>query len=246
MRQHHIFDRLVGDGAHPLDHLVGHRRRRLRVEHDAAVVADDDSRIGIALGGEGIEIGADLGEGDFLLRHVGRRCETFCHQFKSLCDSIAVAAAVVAGSRPASAASPARSPHPARRDRRCDWRGSAPAPHRDRRSASSLKPRCASTTARNASSGLAKFELVDSAMIETSIDAARARQRGVERRSCRMPETRGDIAVGPQQIGRAGLGIVARADQPRGIGKAIIAADPDHADAIGRIDRGAIGRTPAA
>ena len=84
MRQHHIFDRLVGDGAHPLDHLVGHRRRRLRVEHDAAVVADDHGRIRIALGGEGIEIGADLGEGDFLLRHVGRRCETFCHQFNSL------------------------------------------------------------------------------------------------------------------------------------------------------------------
>jgi hypothetical protein len=46
MRQHDIFDRLVGDGAHPLDHLVGHRRRRLRVEHEAAVVADDDAEFG--------------------------------------------------------------------------------------------------------------------------------------------------------------------------------------------------------
>src|SRR5712672_2259618 len=81
MRQLHIFDRLVGDGTHSLDHLVGHRRRRLRVEHDAAVVADDHGRIGIALGGEGVEIGADLGEGDLLLRHVGRRRETLGHQF---------------------------------------------------------------------------------------------------------------------------------------------------------------------
>ena len=67
-----------------------------------------------------------------------------------------------------------------------------------------------------------------------------ARQRGIERRRGRMPETRGDIAVRPQQIGRAGFGIVARAGQPCGIGKAVIAADADHADAFGHIDRGAI------
>jgi hypothetical protein len=86
MRQHHIFDRLVGDGADPLDHLVGHRRRRLRVEHDAAVVADDHRGIGIAFGGESIEIGADFGEGDLFLRRIGGGRETFGHQFNSLCD----------------------------------------------------------------------------------------------------------------------------------------------------------------
>ena len=89
MRQHHIFDRLVGDGADPLDHLVRHRRRRLRVEHEAAVVADDHRRVRIALGGEGVEVGADLGEGDFLLRHVGGGCETLGHQFNFLIFVIA-------------------------------------------------------------------------------------------------------------------------------------------------------------
>src|ERR1700681_3422023 len=55
-----------------------------------------------------------------------------------------------------------------------------------------------------------------------------------------MPEARGDIAVGPQQIGCARLGIVARSDQPCGIPETIVAADPDHADAIGTFHRGAI------
>ena len=55
-----------------------------------------------------------------------------------------------------------------------------------------------------------------------------------------MPEARRDIAVGPQQIGGAGLGIVTRAGQARAIGQTIVAADADHADAIGRIDRRAI------
>src|ERR1700694_4324076 len=86
MRQHHIFDRLSAHLPHPLEPLVSHRRRRLRVEHDAAVIADDNSGIGIALGGEGIEIGADLGEGHFLLRHVCGGRETLgSHQFNSLC-----------------------------------------------------------------------------------------------------------------------------------------------------------------
>ena len=112
MRQHDIFDRLVGDGAHPLDHLVGHRRRRLRVEHEAAVIADDDRRIRIALRRKGIEIGADLGEGDFLLRHVGRGRKSLFnslgHRFQSC--FVIIVAVVVAGLLPASAVSPVRSP----------------------------------------------------------------------------------------------------------------------------------------
>ncbi|GCC46572.1 hypothetical protein chiPu_0031029 [Chiloscyllium punctatum] len=81
MRQHDIFDRLVGDGLDPLDHLVGHRGRRLRVEHQAAVLADDHGGVGVALGGESVEIGADLGECDLLLGEIRGRCETFGHQF---------------------------------------------------------------------------------------------------------------------------------------------------------------------
>src|SRR5882757_10162109 len=47
-----------------------HRGRGLRVEHDTAAVAGDHGRVRIALGGEGVEIGADLGEGDLLLRKI--------------------------------------------------------------------------------------------------------------------------------------------------------------------------------
>src|ERR1700732_2728285 len=103
----------------------------------------------------------------------------------------------------------------------------------------SLNPRWASTTARYASSGLAKFERVDNAM-GTSVVAGGARQGGVKRGSCWMAKTCGDIAVGAQQIGGAGLGIVACSRKPRGIGKAALATDTNHADAIGRIDHSAV------
>src|SRR6266478_7342460 len=99
---------------------------------------------------------------------------------------------------------------------------------------SSLSPRCASTMARNASSGLAKFELVDSAMAKTSIQPGSTRQCRIERRTRRMPEARRDIAVGPQQIGCTGLGIVPRTGKAGGIDKAIV-ADADHAQALRRI-----------
>ena len=39
------------------------------IDHDA-VVADDDAAVGIALGREGVEVAADLVEGDLLLGHV--------------------------------------------------------------------------------------------------------------------------------------------------------------------------------
>src|SRR5258705_11842962 len=84
MRQYDIFDRLVGDGTHPLDHFTRHRRRGLRVKHNAAVVADDHGRVRIALGGEGVEIGADLREGDLLLREIRGGRKTLGHQIQSL------------------------------------------------------------------------------------------------------------------------------------------------------------------
>ena len=67
VRQHHVLDGLVGDLGDPLDDLPGHGRRRLRVDDDDAVVADDHAAVGVALGGEGVEVAADLGEGDLLL-----------------------------------------------------------------------------------------------------------------------------------------------------------------------------------
>jgi hypothetical protein len=42
----------------------------LGVEDDRAVVTDDDAAVGIALGREGVEVAADLGEGDLLLGHI--------------------------------------------------------------------------------------------------------------------------------------------------------------------------------
>ena len=79
MRQHHVFDRLVGHLGDPLDDLPGHRRRRLRVDDDDAVIADDHPAIGVALGGEGVEVAADLGEGDLLLGHVAGGGEGLAH-----------------------------------------------------------------------------------------------------------------------------------------------------------------------
>ena len=70
VREHDVLDRLVGDLAHAVDDQLGHHRRRLRVDDDDAVVADDHAAVGIALGREGVEVAADLGEGDLLLGHV--------------------------------------------------------------------------------------------------------------------------------------------------------------------------------
>src|SRR5258708_16521218 len=79
-------------------------------------------------------------------------------------------------------------------------------------------------------------------MIETSIVTCSTRQCGVEPGARRVPETRGDVAVRPQQIGGAGFGIVARGSQPCGIDKTILAADTDHPDTVRRVNRNAIGK----
>src|SRR5207302_4518778 len=163
VRQHDIFDRLVGNGAHPLDYFVRHRRGRLRVEHKAAVVADDDCRIRIALGGEGVEIGADLGEGDFLLRHISGGRKPFGHQFSPCCLSYCccccccwLASSIRRLASAIASLSTAMSPI---------WLASTSTSAASRSAlCASLKPRCASTMARKASSGFAKLELVDSVM----------------------------------------------------------------------------------
>ena len=70
VRQHDVLDGLVGDLRTRSMTQAGHQRRRLGVDDDDAVVADDDAAVGVALGGEGVEVAADLGEGDLLLGHV--------------------------------------------------------------------------------------------------------------------------------------------------------------------------------
>ena len=67
MRQQHVFDRLVGDLGDARDQLAGHRRRRLRIDHHHAVVANDDAGVGIAFAGIGVEPWAQLVEGDFFV-----------------------------------------------------------------------------------------------------------------------------------------------------------------------------------
>src|SRR5712672_849595 len=99
----------------------------------------------------------------------------------------------------------------------------------------SLKPRCASTMARKASSGFAKFELVDNAIrkpqLKTSVHAGGARQRRIQPRPRRVAEACRDIAVGPQQVTCSRLSVIARSGQACGIDKALIAADADRCDA---------------
>ena len=56
MRQHQMADRLVGDRADFFDDLVGKARRCLRLDNHHAVIADDDTGIRIALGGEGPKV----------------------------------------------------------------------------------------------------------------------------------------------------------------------------------------------
>ena len=77
--QHQMADRLVGDFAHLLDHLAGQARGGLRLDDHDAVVADDDAGVRIALGGEGPQALADLGEGDLLLGHVALGGEFLAH-----------------------------------------------------------------------------------------------------------------------------------------------------------------------
>ena len=69
--EHHVLDRLVGDGADAADHIGRHRRRGLGVGHQHRVVADDDAGVGVALGGVGPGMFGQLGEGDLLLFQVG-------------------------------------------------------------------------------------------------------------------------------------------------------------------------------
>ena len=90
VRQDHILDRLVGDGADPFDDLPGHRGRRLRVENSAAIVADDDARVRIAFRRKGEETRSDFGERDLLLGQIagrGERLLSMTSLLNSFCGS---------------------------------------------------------------------------------------------------------------------------------------------------------------
>src|SRR5262245_39758369 len=106
----------------------------------------------------------------------------------------------------------------------------------------SLRPRCASKMARKASSGLAKLELVESGIAKTSIVPAGPRQRRLDRGPRDPAKARGDIAIGPQQIRSAAVGVVALAGEPRRVDQAILAADANGAYTFGYVGHVAIAK----
>src|ERR1700741_3612982 len=81
---------------------------------------------------------------------------------------------------------------------------------------------------------------------QRSIQSGGARQRSIERGPRRMPEARGDVTVGSQQIGRARLGVITSACEMIAISKAALAADPYQSDTVRRVDGAAIAEGKAA
>ena len=69
--QRHVLDRLVGDLAHAVHHVLGHHRRRRGVDDHHGVVADDHAGIGIAFRRIGIGVVREFFEADLFLLKVG-------------------------------------------------------------------------------------------------------------------------------------------------------------------------------
>jgi hypothetical protein len=67
VREQHVLDRLVRDLADAADDVGRHHGRGLRVQHHHRVVADDDAGVGVAFGGVGVGVVAQLDEADLLL-----------------------------------------------------------------------------------------------------------------------------------------------------------------------------------
>ena len=80
MRQQDVFDRLVGDFGDAIDHLARHHRRGLGIDDHDAIVADDDPGIGVALGGKGVQVGADGVEGNRLVGEIRSGGELRAHR----------------------------------------------------------------------------------------------------------------------------------------------------------------------
>ena len=84
VREHDIFDRLVGDAADILDNLAGEPWGGLRIDDHHGVVADNHAGVRIALGRKRPEVLTDFGEGNLLFRKVALRSKCFCHSQNSL------------------------------------------------------------------------------------------------------------------------------------------------------------------
>src|SRR3954463_10161243 len=151
-----------------------------------------------------------------------------------------IAAAVVAGCHPAAAAWPVRSLRAAHRYRRYGWQEPAPRRRRDRRFVRRLSrdaiPRSCEKRRR-----VLRNSSWWTAPSQTPVDRCSAAQRGIDRASRGMPEPRGDITVGTQQITGAGRSVITRSQQSRGIAEAV-AADPDDTDIVGDAGSRAVGK----
>ncbi|MNT31636.1 hypothetical protein D3C72_1674810 [compost metagenome] len=79
VRQHHVLDGLVGDGADARDQVLRHRRGGGGVDDQHAIVADHDAGIGIALGGVRPGVLGQLGKSNLLGFEVGLGCECLGH-----------------------------------------------------------------------------------------------------------------------------------------------------------------------
>src|SRR4051812_19204257 len=96
--------------------------------------------------------------------------------------------------------------------------------------------------ARKASSGLAKFEAIDSGMTQTSIQTGGTRQRRVYCRPRRLAETRGDITIRPEQIGGASLRVVTPGGETLRVVEAVLDANTDRSDAVRGVGSHAIAK----
>ena len=77
--EHDVLDRFVGDRAYPRDDVLRHDRRRLRVDHEHAVVTDHDAGVRIAFRRVRICTRREFGERDLLRCEIALRRELLCH-----------------------------------------------------------------------------------------------------------------------------------------------------------------------
>ena len=77
MGQHQMADRLVGHLPHAINHLARKARRGLRLDDHHALIANDDPRVRVPLGGKGVNLIADFGECGLFLGQIPLRGEGF-------------------------------------------------------------------------------------------------------------------------------------------------------------------------
>ena len=106
--EQHVADRLVGHLADLRHQLLGHHRRRARVDHQHRIVADHHARVRVALGGQREHAGRQLVEGLALLGQIALARECLAHVDTSLTPRAGCSGRLPARSRRRSSARPRR------------------------------------------------------------------------------------------------------------------------------------------